>query len=427
MTIKRFTDIPRIDKMYSVLIILLPFLYQYKGIGRIISFGEMLLTPIMIMLFLTEFKLKLKGINLWLAAFYLVTIFTSVLCAAMNYFNISEASTVFVRLVYYAIVVWLARTHFCLDYAKGIYYCAVFAFSAYLIVQYLYHYTVGGYLPIYLKYEWQFPAEARISNLNVMYKWGFRPSSLFLEPSYYSLFVMPSVIMLLYEQTKTMFKVVTLVLTSIALILSTASSGIFGLAIILLFFLLKKGETRNSVLVRLIVVFLVVLLVVLYFIYSRNADYFAGRIQSGGSLNQRVVRGIIVYNRLPKFNQIFGVGINNLEPFMEMFHISTSFDENNLNYSCSLIQTLNYSGFVGFVVLVGYLIDLKMKINKSVKDSIYYKRQAAITLFWILIFIVSYEAILFSYRFAFLIIILEAISRGNKEQNKCIDLKARTV
>lgn len=412
MTIKKFSDIPRIDKIYSVLIILLPFLYQYKGIGRTISFGEMLLTPIILLLFLTDFRLKLKNINLWLAGFYLITIFTSVLCAAMNYFNISEASTVFIRLVYYAIVVWLARSHFHLEYAKQIYYFAIFAFSAYLIVQYLYHYAVGGYLPIYLKYEWQFPAETRMRNLEAIYRWGFRPSSLFLEPSYFSLFSLPGTVLLLYEKNKTKFKVITLVLTCIAMILSTASSGFFGLAIIFLIFLFKRDETSSSLLVRIIIVFFAVILVFLYFRFSQNSDYFLGRIESGGSINQRVFRGLIVYGELPSFNKIFGVGINNLEPFMKMFHISTKFDESNLNYSCSIVQTLNYSGFIGFVTLVGYLVSLKNKINKRIKDGTYYQKQASNTLYWLLVFIVSYEAILFTYRFAFLIIILESMSRS---------------
>ena len=46
------------DKIFSICIILLPFLYQYKGIGNVISLGELLLIPLILISILTVLQLQ---------------------------------------------------------------------------------------------------------------------------------------------------------------------------------------------------------------------------------------------------------------------------------------------------------------------------------------------------------------------------------
>ena len=139
------------------------------------------------------------------------------------------------------------------------------------------------------------------------------------------------------------------------------------------------------------------------------------RIAAGGSFNQRVLRGIIVYQEIPPFYQFFGVGLNNLEPYMNENNISTYYDEWNLNYCASFIQTLNYSGIIGLLSITFLMINYLFKAI-NLRD---YKNNLVFVFLLSLLFIFAYESILFTYRFAFLIVIFESVvSSGEKYRQK---------
>ena len=61
------------DKLFSIVIVLLPFLYQYKGIGNVISFGELLLFPF-IFIYLLFMKKNKKNICLTYELLFYFTI-----------------------------------------------------------------------------------------------------------------------------------------------------------------------------------------------------------------------------------------------------------------------------------------------------------------------------------------------------------------
>ncbi len=411
MRIERVRDSNTLDKVFSMLIILLPFLYQYRGIGRIVSFGEVLLIIVSAFIIIQRFTGKIKQYDKYLLAFYLVSIVTSILCIGFSYFDMSAAFTVILRLFLYAIIIYIGRKHFVLSAVYGFYVNLACVFSIYLIIQYLYHYSSGGYLPIYISHNLLFPPEARAASLSTYYMWGFRASSLFLEPSYFTLFALPSVPLLLYQKRRKLFRTIELVIICTALVFSTASSALAGLIIIFAVFLFGKTDQLNSKknLSRILIVFAAVGLIFAYFYFSENAMFFVKRLQSGGSLNNRVLRGLIVYKDLPIFHKIVGVGLNNLEPYMLTNGLSTAYDEVNLNYSCSMVQTLDYSGIIGITVLVAFLFSLYRKVVKRAKGLLIdgvVSADCIKPLFWLLIFILSYESILFTYRFCFLLNII---------------------
>lgn len=410
-----------INKLFSALIILLPFLYQYRGIGSIVSFGEVLIILVTGLLVIQDFRGKVKAYDKLLLAFYIVSIVTTLVCMGFSYFSTSAAFTVILRLILYAIIVYLGRKHFDLSAVFGLYVNLAFLFSVYLILQYLYHYSTGGYLPIYVNYNLLFPPEARGATLATYYRWGFRASSLFLEASYFSLFTLPAVPLLLYRREKKITRSIELIVICIALVFSTANSALAGLIIIFTVYLFGRTEHLSSrkTMSRILIVVVAIGLIVMYFYFSENANFFARRFQSGGSLNNRIIRGLIVYKELPVFHKIFGVGLNNLEPYMLANNITTLYDEVNLNYSCSMVQTLDYSGIAGMIVFVGYLISLYRKMIKR-KDSIninsIVEADCVKPLFWLLIFILSYESILFTYRFCFLITMLNGVYVDTKRK-----------
>lgn len=112
-----------------------------------------------------------------------------------------------------------------------------------------------------------------------------------------------------------------------------------------------------------------------------------------------------IYDEIPILNKLFGVGLNNLEPYMLVNGLSTSYDELNLNYSASFVQTLNYAGLFGFIFLLAYLVSLGKRCKTPICKC----------LFALIVVIMAYESILYTFRFAFLIIFLEAFIRAQNE------------
>ncbi len=410
----------KIDKLFSISIILLPFLYQYKGIGNFLSFGEILVIITTILALMSD-NFKVKNIDKPLLIFYLVSVILSLCCMLFSYFSINDLITTLCRLVLYGFVINLARSHFDFEYVYDLYVKLTFIFSVYLILQYLYNLVTGGYLPIYINYSWQFPPEARPQDLAFGYRFNFRPSSLFLEPSYFAFFVLPCVTVLFLKIKKSMFEYISIFVCCVALILSTASSGIVGLGVITIILVLKRPSKNNYILsfFKIVIVLVVVMICLDVMMSSEYGTFILNRISSGGSFNQRVLRGLIVYGDLDVFHKLFGVGINNLEPYMLHNGLYTIYDEQNLNYSASFVQTLNYSGLIGFLALLIYLLNTFRKMIrlynlKKGQHDIKFDATVLIALFVILIYVMSYESILFTYRYTFLIIIYEAIYRSIK-------------
>lgn len=408
------------DYIFSILIILLPFLYQYKGIGSIITLGELLLIPFIIGYLIKDLIIyKGKKIDKWLFGFYLIAILMTFFNISSRHFSMQDAMTGIVRLVYYMALVYVARFHFKLDKVKDIYLTLVFVFSLYLIAQFLYHYASGGYLPIYLNYNWQFPPDARPATYSGIYAYGFRPSSLFLEASYFAMFVLPGIAFLLFGKNKNkgLNNIIILCVSCSAIVLSTSSAGLIGLGILFILKVLRDNNGKRSTFQKIAVVLLGILIIG-FVLYAENAYTLRSRLFSGGSIGQRVLRGIIVFNDLDTIHKIIGVGMNNMGAYMTAHHLSTIYDEGNLNNCASIIQSFVYFGIVGGSALIAYIISF---LKKS-KGNIGFPLAVLVT------YMLSYEATLFMYRFAFLMILLEAVNkfeRGKKHEhsNRCESFK----
>ena len=93
--------------------------------------------------------------------------------------------------------------------------------------------------------------------------------------------------------------------------------------------------------------------IVSFLVLAENSEFILSRLASGGSINYRITRGIIIYADLPEYNKVFGLGLNNIESYMLKHSFVTPYDEGeSLNYCSSIMQTLNFSGIVGLVLLI---------------------------------------------------------------------------
>lgn len=400
---------------FSYSIILLPFLYQYKGIGNFLSFGEVVVSLSIVMLLVQGRVTKIKN-DKYLTIFYAVTILTTLVCSLFSYFEIEPAFTLLARLFYYAIVIAIARQYFRFEDIYKFYLIFVFLLSIYLIIQYVYHYSIGGYLPIYINKSWLFTPEAR-DELSVVYKYGFRPSSLFLEPSYFTLYALPAIAMLVFTRKKNKSTITMLIIIMAAIVLSTSAAGTVGLLVIMIVYCFRNTDQNKLTgkMIRIIAVGCALAIVFFYFQYSENT-VLMDRLNTGGSLGQRITRGFIVFSKLSPFHQLFGVGLNNVSGYMLKNNISTIYDElRNLNYCASIPQTLLYSGIVGELSFIAYLISKYLSIKETVglmkrTTKCFFDSGLLITLMLILLYELMYESILFSYRFAFIIIIIEGVN-----------------
>lgn len=395
----------KLSVIFSFIIIMLPFFYQYRGISNIISFGEALLIPIITVFLFKLIREKNFECNSSFVLFYVITIITTLCCFGFDYFQISRALTIGFRMVFYAICILFMRRYYRFNAVYKLYYAICFGFSIYLILQYICHYLFNIYLPFHLGYDLLFPIEARGEDYKEFYMWGYRASSLFLEPSYFSFFTLPCFALLLYDSNKKFYHYLDMATIIIALLISTAGSGILGLFAIIGMYLWNSNSTKAVFISKFFIFLFIVAIFSLVYIYAENTNYILGRMASGGSFNQRVLRGILIYLDLPVINQIIGVGLNNLGAYMEYYGMYTEYDENNLNYGSTLVQTLNFSGAVGFFSLMLLLIKIYKDINNFEKNNVSYKyfnKGIFRCIFVLMILIMSYESIMFMYRFCFL-------------------------
>lgn len=394
------------NKCFSVLIILLPFLQQYIGLGNVVSLGEILLVPFIFGFLIADGKTIGTLVNRSLLFFYLVSIGLSVIGGfPFDYFSFGDFWTLVARLVFYAGLILVARRHFTWDVVRDLYLLLVTVAALYLVIQYVYHLVGGGYLPIVISDSLVFSPEKTFDTWTDKYQWYFRPSSLFLEPSYYSLFTLPALVAFaIGEKDKSLPRFVLLAVTYA---LSSANSGLLASIVVLILFLAFKKKTQLDFLVGS----LMLLAAVLYLPFH-NIDWMiaAGeRLAAGGSLDNRVIRGFMCFGLLGPFHQVIGVGLNNLGSYMSYNALSTGFDSDGLNYCATWIQTLNYSGIVGFCALVFYVGSLFRQC----------KGRMSRALCVVLIVVMAYESILFSYRFAFMVILLEGFIRYESAAAEC--------
>ena len=384
-------------KIYSVIIILLPFLYQYASPLSFLSLGDFIL-----LIFTCYGLLKLnfvlaakytKPILIFSAAFCVLTLFVSLFSIA-DYFEFSDSITIFLKILMYLCVCALCTQFFDLRYVKKIYLWLVRIFAVYLVIQVIYHAVSGGFLPIYLKHEWLFSWENRPANLTDYYVTGgyyrFRPSSLFLEPGYYALYVLPALFLLLFEDKKT----IEAVLLYVTILFSTSGAGILigGLAFALKFFAFifryKNGKIYFTPFTAVFVILLVGgVLYVLFFNEELMLKLF-------NSFNARVTRSLLIYDRVDVFHKIFGVGMNNTENYVNLYKIHTLFDEGNLNFGASLTATVVQYGIIGFAVFFCSLLALFVRA-----------RHSGMALLFVMLYIIytAFEEVIFNFRMGFLL------------------------
>lgn len=382
-------------KIYSAAIILLPFLYQYSSPLSFLSMGDFIIT---ILTCFGLFKIDLscackytKPLIVFSFAFIGLSVFVSFFSS--EYFKYNDALTIFLKILLYLCVCAVCTRYFDLQFIKSFYLILVFLFAFYLVIQVIFNKISGKYLPIYLKHSWLFSWEKRPQNLADYYGINgymrFRPSSLFLEPGYYALFVLPALFLLLFGSRKIFLSI----LLYFTIVLSTSGAGIIiGFFAFILKGLnfavyLKKGKiyfTRYA-LAAVLILFAVILYLIL------NPEILS---KIFNSFNSRISRSLLIFQDIDTSHKLFGVGMNNTENYVKFYGIYTAYDEGNLNFGASLVASLVQYGILGFLIFLCSLVTLLLNSKAS---------KIGMLFAFLYIIYTIFEEVIFNFRMAFLL------------------------
>lgn len=236
-------------------------------------------------------------------------------------------------------------------------------------------------------------------NLVNGYSWSnsvvyMRPNSFFSEPSYYAIYMLPVLVLLLNNK----FYFLSLVIF-ISLILSTSTLGILGAFLILLVYSILHRKLFKFVmflLVTFIILTVAVNIINLNWLFDFNLNKFLN-LQDESEI--RIVGYIEYFNLIPTFNQMIGVGFNQLSNFF--------FNYNLANYSNAFILTLINFGIIGFLAYIIYIIYSTLNV----------KKEGYIFIF-ILVLISCIDAFIYSPNFFYILYFILIFSKsGNKAFN----------
>lgn len=356
----------KIKKIFTVLIVLLPFLYQYKSPISVISFGEFLLIPFIVYFTIKNFKTKVKYNEFNGLYIYLVcAVFFNFLASLQSYYSYGNFVTIFARIIYYALLIYVAYFNFDLKLGIKVVINASIFFSIYAIIQYSTYQLSGKVLPTIINPNWAFSREESGNRLNyeAYYRWLYRASSLFLEPGYFVNFCAPALVALLHFEENNKKNMIYACIITLAFVVSTSSASIVVLAFSWGAFVIKSVMTKKMKAKTLVFILLLMVFIMVLFM-SPLAETLLKRTASGGSFNNRITRTFILFQQTNFVQKIVGVGINNVDMFVIDRQAYTMYDEKDLNFISSYLGTILSSGIITFIFYNKFFIVTFFK-NKS--------------------------------------------------------------
>lgn len=224
--------------------------------------------------------------------------------------------------------------------------------------------------------------------------WGFRFNSLFSEPSYFAIYLLP---LFVYHFLKNdWFKAV---LFASFIVLSSSSLGNISMVMVLvLYFFSSSFSTKNKFKFLLIILVVIVLASILMnnvpmmrsFIsrtFDKIDEIFSSSFNEGFMDDLRLGGYLNLFDELPLKEQILGVGNAQLQNYFAEHGIHV------YNYSNSFVLSLLNFGLLGFIVFILFIGNL-----------FFISRKEKTFLFWVvLIVVLAVDSLLFSYRYYWLV------------------------
>lgn len=357
-----------LQKIYTLYIVLLPIVNVYAapvvtglGMGELIG---IFLCTILTIDIVSKYKgmLKISNILYWIFIFYMIFI-SWILTFILPEYTLSETVIRTLKLIFYTFNIFaLAPKYFDFQLALKICINVSVIASIYLLIQNFVYLTSGSMLPVVIPgtnviYTGTWTSEAY--NALVMRKmaFGYRPCGFFLEPSYFCQYTVYSVLMLLMKPQKEKFDYLELVIISVAILLTKSALGYVCFVLMWCAWFVcsfKKRKLPMNVVI-IICIILVLLIAEIRFGFAQAAiERVATVLLSGTSTGTvRLLRGFIVFSKLPLIYKIIGIGAGNYGGFIRTYNIVTMFDTSisvGNEYMNSVSTIMVYTGIIGSVL-----------------------------------------------------------------------------
>lgn len=278
-------------------------------------------------------------------------------------------------------------------YIGGYCCCAVLLYQVICEILGLPHFT--GELPFFNNLLGAWPEET----------YGYRFNSLFSEPSYFAIYMLPLVVMAIRDRN-----LIASWVFGAFIVLSSSSLGIVTLVACIAFEVVFGLKGKKSKLLGFAIIAIVGL--VTFYIVSKSealmtfielSQHKFERIEEGES-DLRLIGYLSLYNTLPQKESIFGVGLAQMGNYFR----------NIYNYSNTPVTTLINSGFIGLIILIVFWVQLFVKS----------KAKRCITYFLVFLAVSFADPLIFSDRYYYLLYFIlfceKSLPRENKELSKIL-------
>lgn len=196
---------------------------------------------------------------------------------------------------------------------------------------------------------------------------GYRASAFFLEPAHFSMFmllVLLSVLLKPEKRKKDFFWIFILIASIFS---SYSTGGLIGLAVCILYYIfLYHGKGINKFFKASLIVIGICSVLAVIICDSQLVSYVTGRILDIGNTaydtsgNRRILRGFLVWSRLPILNKIFGTGIGELQQFIVEHKIMVLTDKSYSDEMNTIACLLCSYGIIGtFIYFRSILSNIK--------------------------------------------------------------------
>lgn len=364
-----------LQKIFTSYVIILPILNIYCShyinalrIGEIVGVFMAIL-----LLAATKSKFVLSNIEYWIAIAYIF--FQSiVLTGFIPTYTISDTFVRLGRVLFYTyFALRLAPSFFNWEFGVNLYIKLSVLCSLVLITQFVVLQVSFKFVPFVLP---GMNLSTNFSNSEEYYhsliqgiNWygkGLRCSGFFLEPAHFCEFVIFSLVFLLSAK-KSKTNLFCIGIIGFSILISGSAIGFFSFAFIYITSIFHRVTAK-----KILFSFLILILAISISYYLNLFDKAFYRLSTVSSTveattgNLRLLRGYVIYNEMPLFYKIFGMGFGNYENFVEYYNIQTMFDtflprSNEFMNGISVILTSG--GIIGISIYLAFFIKIYFRLD----------------------------------------------------------------
>lgn len=199
---------------------------------------------------------------------------------------------------------------------------------------------------------------------------GYRASSIFLEPAHFCMYILIPLAIVFMKKNKRHIDHIVIMVICVSIICSYSTGGVFGLLICVFYYIILLRENQKKWFKVVLILFSSFAGIYILTCNTQLVSLIVGRISEIGSNvydtsgNRRVLRGFILWRKLPNLIKIFGAGVGMLQGTIIKLNLivltDVSYSE-EMNTYATLLCT---NGIIGTVLYCRSIITEYKKKNE---------------------------------------------------------------